>query len=152
MIAAPMLDMAIWIPILDGDAEARALYDRHYSRRVRKDGKTHPLFVGPGQKFVLSTLCRRALFVWRKYLSDDGQTGINCAVFRNEGAGPSSDLIRAADALADARWPAQRHFTYVDPRRIALPNAGYCFLMAGWRRIGRTKHRDLIIMERPACY
>ena len=30
-----------WIPILDGDREARAFYDRHYSRYHYVDGRRH---------------------------------------------------------------------------------------------------------------
>jgi hypothetical protein len=85
----------------------------------------------------------------RKFISGDGQKGINCAVFRNEGAGLSSDLIMAADALADERWPGERHFTYVDPQEVKSSNPGYCFLRAGWRKCGITKHRKLLILERP---
>lgn len=139
-----------WVPILDGDDAARAMFDRHYSRYFYADGRQPKLFVGPGEKMVLTTPCRRALFVWRKFRSADGQLGVNCAIFRNEGAGLSSDLIRAADDLADARWPGERHFTYVSPKKIRSCNPGFCFIAAGWRRIGITKKRKLVILERPA--
>lgn len=139
-----------WIPIRDGDDAARALFDLHYSRYFYADGRKPKLFVGPGQKMVLTTQCRRALFVWRKFISGDGQEGINCAVFTNRGGGLSSELICQADALADARWPGERHFTYVDPKKVASANPGYCFKMAGWRLCGVTKHRKLLILERPA--
>jgi len=104
---------------------------------------------------VLTTPCRRGLFVWRKFISGDDQRGINCAIFRNEGAGLSSWLIREADALADTRWPGERHYTYVDPRKVRSGNPGFCFKQAGWRLVrderGRprlTKHRRLLILER----
>lgn len=145
-----LLPLSTWIPILDGDDSARELFDRHYSRYFYADGRQPRLFCGPGFKLVLSTPCRRAMFVWRKFRSMDDQTGINCAVFRNEGAGLSSELIRAADIIADRRWPGERHYTYVNAAKVASPNAGYCFLMAGWRRCGLTKRRGLIILERPA--
>jgi hypothetical protein len=148
---APLLDLATWIPILDGDDEARALFERHYSRKRYADGRAPRLFVGPGQKLVLTTPCRRALFVWRKFISGDGQQGVNCAIFRNEKSGRrSSDLIREADAIADQRWPGERHFTYIDPRAIVSDNPGYCFLRAGWRRCGITKWNRLLILERSA--
>ena len=107
------------------------------------------LFVGPGEKMVLITQDARALFVWRKFISDDGQDGINCAVFRNEGGGKSSELIRAADAAAFARWPNERHYTYVNDGKVKSQNPGYCFLMAGWRRCGRNKSGKLTILELP---
>lgn len=148
MASAPFFPFSTWIPILDGDDEARRFFDRHYSRKRYKDGREPKLFVGPGSKMVLTTPCRRALFVWRKFISGDGQQGINCAIFRNEGAGLSSFLIREADALADERWPGERHFTYVNPRKIGSSNPGYCFIQAGWQKCGVTKWNKLIILER----
>lgn len=148
-----LLPLATWVPILDGEDTARAMFERHYSAAkslaLRRERGTK-LFAGPGFKLVLATPCRRGLFVWRKFISADGQVGVNCAVFRNEGAGLSSDLIRAADAIADQRWPGERHYTYVNPRAVRSVNPGYCFLKAGWRRCGITKARKLLILERPA--
>ena len=136
-----------WIEVRDGDDTARAIFDRHYSRRRYADGRKPLLIVGPGGKMVLLTPCVRALFIWRKYKSDDGQRGVNCAVFRNEGAGLSSDLIRSAMSKAWKRWPRQRFFTYVDPRKVQSPNPGYCFKCAGWKVCGVTKKRQLLILE-----
>lgn len=143
-----LLPLATWVPILDGDDAARELFDRHYSRYFYADGRKPKLFCGPGYKLVLATPCRRGLFVWRKFISADGQQGVNCAVFRNEGAGLASDLIRAADELADQRWPDERHYTYVDPRKVKGNPPGSCFMHAGWRPCGITKRRGLLILER----
>lgn len=153
MATAPLLDLHTWVPILDGDADGRAVYERHYpaeERLRRRQERGTLLFVGPGFKLVLMTPCRRALFVWRRerFRADD-QVGVNCAVFRNEGAGISSELVRDADAIADERFGRQRHFTFVDPAKILSTNPGYCFIMAGWRRCGVTE-RGLVILERPA--
>lgn len=138
-----------WIDIKDGDDDARAIFDRHYSRYFYADGRRPKLFVGPGHKLVLVTPCMRALFVWRKFISGDDQTGVNCAIFRNEGAGLSSELILAAEARAIERWPAERRFyTYVDPRKVRSTNPGYCFIMAGWRRVGITKRRGYLIFAK----
>jgi len=142
----PLFDKQ-WIVVKDGDDTGRELYRRHYSRRVYRDGRNPMLFLGPGEKLVMLTPCARALFAWRRFISNDDQQGINCAVFRNEGAGLSSDLIRAADAIADERWPGERHYTYVNPRKIRSSNPGYCFLAAGWQRCGTTKG-NLMILER----
>jgi hypothetical protein len=154
-----LLPPPLWRSIKDGDDEARRFFDRHYSRKRYADGRQPKLFVGPGEKLVLVTACRRALFAWRKFISGDGQEGVNCAIFRNEGAGRSSELIRAADLIADKRWPGERHYTYVDPteiRCVAVP--GKCFRKAGWRpwidpqtgEPGVTKWNKLVILERPA--
>ena len=124
---------------VDGDPVGRDLYLRHYSRRQRADGRRPRLFVGPGEKSVLVTHGGGALFVWRRFKDDSGQTGVNCAVFRREGGERASDLIREAMQVAWARWPDERLYTYVDAGKIASPNPGYCFKQAGWRFCGRTK-------------
>jgi len=144
----PFLFGDTWVPVRDGDATAAALFDRHYSRNPAARGD--PRVAGPGRKMVLLTPCARALFVWREFQSKDPTAApgdVNCAIFRNEGAGRSSDLIRAAMALAWSRWPGARLYTYVNPRRVRSTNPGCCFQRAGWRRCGTTKTRRLAILE-----
>ena len=155
MSAQPFLDLtdSPWIPVRDGDATGRALFRRHYSYRPYRDGRDPMLYVGPGEKLVLLTPCARGLFIWRRFLSNDGQSGVNCACFRNEGAGLSSDLIRAADAVAFDRRPGERHYTYVHPAKTAARRSrrhgpGHCFVMAGWQPCGITKWHRLAILER----
>lgn len=131
-----------WHRVLDGHPGGRALYERHYSSYNYRDGRQPKLFVGPGEKVVLLTSDGRALFVWRKFRDASGQTGINCAVFRNEAPHlfRSSDLVRDADAIAFAKWPGERHYTYVNPKSIRHKrDPGRCFLRAGWKNIGITK-------------
>lgn len=146
----PMLFGDGWIEVRDGHPDARTLFQRHYSYKPYKDGRRPKLFVGPGEKLVLVTSALDALFVWCKFISGDGQQGVNCAVFRNESLRLASDLIREADDIADRRWPGERHYTYVNPRFVSSGNPGYCFKRAGWRRCGVTKWNKLIILERPA--
>lgn len=147
----PFLPMteATWVEVKDGNATGRSMFRRNYSYRPYRDGRDPALFVGPGEKMVLLTPDAKALFVWRKFISGDGQQGVNCAVFRNEGQELSSRLIEAADRLAWERWPeADRHFTYVNPRKVKSRNPGFCFIRAGWTRCGLTKARRLLILER----
>jgi len=139
-----------WIAVPDGDARARAIYLRHYSARHYADGRQRALFVGPGEKMVLLTPECDALFIWRKFISDAGQQGVNCAVFHNEGPRLSSELIREAEAMAWQRWPGERLYTYVAPRKIRSTNPGYCFLMAGWTRCGTSKGGLAILEQLPA--
>ncbi len=141
--------MPYWIVGQDAEPELRALYERHYSCYKYRDGRKPKKFVGPGQHIVLTTPERNALFVWRKFIDDSGQTGVNCAVFRNESEILSSDLIREADAIADCAWPRQRHYTYVRAKAIKSRNPGWCFICAGWQRCGITKN-GLVILERAA--
>jgi hypothetical protein len=139
-----------WLSVRDGDDTARAIFHRHYSYKPYKDGRKPLLFTGPGSKLVLLWPDARALVIWRKFISGDGQQGVNCSVFRNEGDRRSSDMIREADAIADKRWPGERHYTYVNARKIRSTNPGFCFLKAGWSKCGVTKHNKLIILERAA--
>jgi len=140
---------AEWLSVPDGNASARALYARHYSYRRRRDGVTPLLFVGPGWKLILLHATGKALLVWRKFRSMDAQEGVNCAVFRNEGAGRSSNLLRSGMALAWERWPGERLYTYVNARKVASPNPGYCFKCAGWRTWGITKGGLLVLEAYP---
>ena len=149
----------VWWLTKDGDVDCLALYERHYSAHRYRDARVRRLFAGPGEKVVLRTEDGRACFVWRRFIegcidqrTGDPQGGINCAVFRNESEWQSSALIRQADAIADCIWPGGRHYTYVDPSRVASGLPGACFLAAGWRyvrvcgRRARTKS-GLLIME-----
>lgn len=153
MVEQPfLLASGPWLEVKDGNLTAAAIYDRHYSRLPKSRG--NPRFAGPGQKMVLLTPCARALFVWRKFKdlcidprTGQQQAGINCAAFRNEGAGLASDLIRAAMEAAWARWPAERFYTYVNQRRVASANPGYCFKRAGWTPCGYTASKKLLILE-----
>jgi hypothetical protein len=121
-----------------------ALFMRHYTARAHR--KIYQ-FVGPGEKMVLLTPDARALFVWRKFISDSGEKGVNCAVFRNEKSeyGKASALIKDAKRLAWERWPGERLYTYVDPSEV-LPkrDPGHCFIIAGFRLCGETLSRKLI--------
>jgi hypothetical protein len=146
MAEQPFLFGDTWIQVRDGNATGMALFLRHYSARDRR--KIFQ-FVGPGEKMVLLTPDARALFVWRKFISRrKGETGVNCAVFRNEGstAGRSSELIEAAKQLAWNRWPGERLYTYVDARKIRPKrDPGRCFLRAGFKLCGTTASGKLIL-------
>lgn len=137
-----------WYGVLDGDARARALFHRHYSYQPYKDGRSPKLFVGPGEKMVLMTPNCDALFIWRKFISGDGQQGVNCSVFRNESPVLSSTLILEAEVYAWERWPGERLYTYINVRAIKSRNPGYCFKQAGWRYCGVTKWNRLHILEK----
>lgn len=142
-----------WIEVKDGNSTCRAIFDRHYSRYFYADGRKPKLFVGPGEKLVLLQADASALCVWRKFISGDGQEGVNCAVFRNEGTEIASHILRLAMDAAWQRWPQERFYTYVDPRAVrptmyrGRPVWGWCFYKAGWSFCGLTK-RGLHILER----
>lgn len=142
-----------WMHMLDGDPSCRAIFDRHYSRYVYADGRKPKLFVGPGEKMVLMQADGQALCVWRKQeFTKNGQIGINCAIYRNESERSASAMLRAAMETAWQRWPGERLFTYVDPRKVkwtmerSRPVWGFCFYKAGWSFCGLTG-KGLHILE-----
>lgn len=137
-----------WHECRDGDDGARGIYDRHYSRYTYADGRNPKLFVGPGEKMVFITETGDAIWVWRKFISGNGQQGVNCAVFRNEGPILSSLLILDAEQIAWKRWPGQRLYTYVKPTGIRSTNPGACYKKAGWKACGITKWNKLVILEK----
>ncbi len=160
MVSPPLqmsfLERPLWEEGKDGDRIAYAMFSRHYSAYRYKDNRrSNPnyrnrfLFCGPGEKLILMTPERDALFVWRKFIDDSGQVGVNCAVFRNESDRLSSLLICAADQRAWQKWPGERLYTYVDPTRIKSVNPGYCFKKAGWRTCGETKSGKIILEIQP---
>lgn len=74
---------------------------------------------------------------------------MNCAVFRNEEGGLASALILEAEPFAWRRWPAERLFTFVDPRQVRGNPPGNCFLRAGWVRCGETAGGLHVLEKRP---
>ena len=104
------------------DDECRQLADRHYSRRTVGARQ----FAYSGRKLVLRDAQGLVIFVWMypdPGLRMDGQVGYNNALFRNESARRSSDIILEAERAAVASWGPNRAYTYIDPRRVqsAIP-------------------------------
>lgn len=156
MSVQPFLIGSGWMEMKDGDASCRAIFDRHYSRYVYADGRRPKLFVGPGEKMVLMMADGGALCAWRKFIPLDGQTGVNCAIFRREFGDVASVMLRQAMQIAWQRWPGERLYTYVDPAavrptmRAGRPTWGHCFFQAGWTYFGLTKKRLWILECIPA--
>jgi hypothetical protein len=142
----PYLFGPLWIPIKDGNPTAMSIFKRHYTARERRKVEQ---FIGPGEKEALITPDARALFAWRKFISDAGMRGINCAVFRTENCtlARPSELIAAACKIAWQRWPGERLYTYVDPAKLHTVKRrsremcpwppGRCFREAGWKPLIR---------------
>lgn len=146
MNVQPFLIGEGWMHMLDGDPSCRAIFDRHYSRYIYADGRRPKLFVGPGEKMVLMQADGMGLCVWRKEKHRlDGQQGVNCAIYRNESDRSASVMLKDAMSKAWDRWPGERLFTYVDPRKVkptierSRPVWGWCFYKAGWSFCGMTK-------------
>lgn len=145
-----------WILATRSDPAVRALRDRHYSTK-RPGGKT----VGPpGRVVILRT--EDGLAAWITHypateLALDGLDAFRCSLFRNEGPLLSSDLIVAAMEISQRilgetnGWGERLDgwVTWIDPRKVASPNPGYCFLRAGWRRDREWTHPRLIRLRAP---
>jgi hypothetical protein len=144
----PGVEVGIWQVRNRFDLAARLLADRHYSRRPDKIGSNQ--LGGVGRALVLVTPCERALWVTRWPIAGapwDGLDAFRCSYFRNEGAGLSSFLIREAMDLTVQMWgdpPADGWVTWVDTRKVASINPGFCFKQAGWTLDREWKHRHLI--------
>jgi hypothetical protein len=148
LLPTPHLVTKHWqVTVNRADPRLVDMYERHYSCYRYADGRSRNQAIAPGQYIAVMTANLDALFVWQKskYRADK-QDGINCAVFRNEGAAKSSLLIQEAMELAWLKWGYQRLFTFVDARKIKSSNPGYCFKMAGWQSAGVTK-TGLLIFE-----
>lgn len=141
-----------WHKVKRTDPRARALADRHYSRQTvgARD------FMASGKTFVLLTDCARAVWGVIENLDPVGNRRWRCSIFRNEGAGLSSDLIKEATARTYEYWrrrhgglPAVPLTTEVDPGKTrSKRDPGRCFIRAGWRRRGVV--RGLVVLEAPS--
>jgi len=137
----------VWFEVSESNLLAREMADRHYSR-VHVGSK---YFVGPGERLILMTYDLKALFVWRKQkYRQDGQWGVECSLFRNEGStlGKSSELILEAEKKALEKWSdTKRFYTYVNPNKVNSSYPGYSFKKAGWRCVGTSKGGLLLYVK-----
>jgi hypothetical protein len=58
-------------------------------------------------------------------------------------------ILEAELALGNKTCGPSGLLTYVAEKKIQSPNPGYCFLMAGYLRIGRAAHRDKWLLWKP---
>lgn len=124
------------------DVAALPLADRHYNRR--KVGS--PQFVPPGRNVVLLSTCGRALWVtswpFAEYVRHAWPGAWVNSLFRNEGGGLSSELIREAVAATLSVWPeppALGLITFVDASKVRHKrDPGRCYRRAGFSHVGFT--------------
>ena len=141
------------LPFWDGlvktthfDPEMASLADRHYSRRTVWARQ----FCYSGRKLVLRNVEGTVLWVWMfpdPAMRMDGQIGYNCAIFRNESNRRSSEIILEAEEKAIEFWGPGRMYTYIDAAKVKSPNPGYCYLCAGWKKMGLSKGGKILMVK-----
>ena len=122
--------------------------DRHYNRQ--KIGATQ--FVPPGRCLVLKHPTAFWVTSWpfAEYAKHAWAGAQVCSAFRNEGNILSSTLIR--EAIAATHWhfgkpPELGMITFVNTDKVKPKrDPGYCFICAGFQRVGKTKG-GLIALE-----
>jgi len=142
-----------WMRVTKFDARALALADRHYSRQRRGSRQ----FMPPGKTLVLLTPDANAVFGVCSNLDPRGREQFRCTIFRNESELLSSDLVRAASAIA-AEWALDNGViatltTEIDPKLVRRKrDPGRCFRRAGWYVVGASRghrHRGGIVLAAP---
>ncbi len=129
------------------DSRSVGIADRHYNRQTIGS----PQFVPPGRCLVLRERHGKALWVtsypFAEYVKHAWAGAWVNSLFRSEGAGLASDLIREAVAITRSIWtpPELGIISFVDPDHVSptiirgKPLYGYCYLKAGWKHVGFTK-------------
>ncbi len=146
--------IATWQRVTKFDPRTAAIADRHYNRRAVGSNQ----FMPPGQTVILLSSCERAVFGWWRPHPDCGfkaknnRDGWTCSIFRNEGAGLSSRLILDAEeflvSLGVSCGP-DGFLTYVWRAKVASPNPGYCFKMAGYNKVGESADHRKDLLQKP---
>lgn len=132
--------------------------DRHYSRQTIGS----PQFVGSGSDVVLLAPTEgeaTALWVtkWQKFVRTEWWVNAwVCSLFRNEGAGLSSELVTEATAATRAGWgdpPENGFVTFVNADRTRRKrDPGRCFRKAGWKEVGLTGGGLIVLRLHPADF
>lgn len=143
-----------WHVSWKADPRAREVADRHYNRQ--KVGAAQ--FVPPGRAVVLTTEDAGALWItswpFAEYVRHAWPGAWVNSCFRRETGPLASTLITAAVAATRAVFgdpPELGIVSFVDASKVrAKRDPGYCYLMAGWRRVGETKGGLLAYQLLPA--
>lgn len=140
-----------WHRSWKADPVAVELAADHYSRRRRaRPGQRQ--WCPPGRGVPLRAQTDSGVAIWHTHwpapelaMHRRGDAWI-CSIFRNLGAGLSSELILEALAVTRAELgepPDSGTITFIEAGAVRSPNPGYCFKVVGFEWIGRTSDRGL---------
>lgn len=143
-----------WVLSRRADPEAVAIADRHYNRQ--KIGT--PQFVPPGRCLVLKSVCGNALWVtswpFAEYVKHKWPGAWVNSLFRNEGAGLSSELIAQALAVTRSVFgepPELGLVTFIDANKTRHKrDPGRCYRRAGGKHVGFTEGGLWVIQFTPS--
>lgn len=127
------------------------LANRHYPRQKRGT----PQCIAPGTYLALISDDRTAGWVtrWPEFSQHAWAGAWENSLFRKEGPGRASDMIRHAVAHTRDKWPeipGLGMITFVNPGEVRSTNPGYCYIKAGFRRVGRTR-KGLLVFQLDAA-
>lgn len=130
------------------DPAAVQLADRHYSRQ--KPGT--PQFLRPGYNLAFVSVCGRAVWAtWEGRARHAWQGAWENTIFRNEGAGLSSELIVQALAATVAAWgepPSLGIVTFIDVDAVrSKKDPGFCYRVVGFEPVGWTLERGYLVLQ-----
>lgn len=137
-----------WCMSHRADPGALPIADRHYSRQ--QPGT--PQFVAAGSCAVFLSDCGHAVWVslyqCPEFVDHAWPNAWQCSMFRNEGAGLATDLIRLAVAATRAHYgepPSLGMITFIDTEEVrptmvrGFPVWGWTFRKAGFVDAGETQ-------------
>ncbi len=132
----------------------------HYSRRKPES----PQFMPPGETIVLVSAALDAVWGWWRphprsgIRAMNGRDGWTCSVFANHGPELSSALVLDAERALGVLTSSGRTagpcgpdgmMTYVWRSKVKSPNPGYCYKIAGWRKIGTCARGTKDLLHKP---
>lgn len=135
------------------DSDALPLADAHYNRQkpgtpqFMPPGRCLVLLAGEGPNALWGTSWPFAQFTKHRWAG-----AWVCSIFRNQGAGLSSELVLEAVAVTRYRWPEVPPLgmvTFVNPSQVKSVIPGYCFIVAGFEFDGYTEGGLLAYRMKP---
>lgn len=151
---AEAVALSPWRPSWRADPVVAALADRHYSRKTPGSAQFSP----PGRVLVLRTADHSAAWVtlWplAEFVLHDWAGAWMNTLFRKEGDGLASDMIRHAVAHTRWKWPdvpALGMVTLINASRVRHKrDPGRCYRKAGFRHVGFTRAGQHVLQMLPA--